>query len=322
MRTLDITLPAGRGDDAIGLLASLDGVVGARLQRDASRRAEGDVITVQATNRAVPGILRELHDAGHLNGGSWTVAFSEPTGFVSPTHQRAIVSDDSEVSWEEMDYTIHRESSTTWNTLGVMATAGVLAAIGIATGALHLVIAGMVIAPGFAPIQRMSLALVAHTGDLGHGLKDTLLAYAALAAGAGLAGLVLFATGRPLLAGSTYLDGNELVRHWLGVNPPGLMVSTLAAAAGAVLIATNRSVLTAGVMIGLALVPPPVIAVLAALAGAWDRTLEGIFRWSVEAAIVFTAGVAVFAWKRAFRHRRTALTVGPRRPSGTGVRSP
>jgi hypothetical protein len=318
MRILDVTLPAGRADDALALLAGHDGVHGMRLQRDASRRPEGDVLTVLAANRAMPGILRSLHESECLAGESWAVAFSEPTGFVSPGSLRALVDDDSEVSWEEMDYTVIRESAMTWNSLGVMATAGVLAAIGIATGALHLVLAGMVIAPGFAPIQRMSLAFVARTGDFGEGLKDTVLAYTALVVGAAAAGGVLLMAGRPVLAGASYLDGNELVRFWLGTNPPGLMVSTLAATAGALLLATNRSVLTAGVMIGLALVPPPVIAMLAALDGAWDRTLEGIFRWSVEAAVVFSAGVAVFVWKRAFRHRRTALADGLRRVSRPG----
>jgi uncharacterized membrane protein len=88
---------------------------------------------------------------------------------------------------------------------------------------------------------------------------------------------------------------------------PGIVVSAAAATAGAVLIATDRAILTAGVMVGLALVPGAAITGLAAASGDIHLAGRGATRWLVEVAIVLIASLLVLSWKQARLHRRPSL---------------
>lgn len=80
--------------------------------------------------------------------------------------------------------------------LGVMATAGFLAGLGLVSGTLHLVIGAMVIAPGFEPFSRLALGLIEGSRAWQRGLLDIAKGYAALAAGAALsAACAVFGAG-------------------------------------------------------------------------------------------------------------------------------
>jgi hypothetical protein len=312
-RTVEITVPPERTDAVLADARPTEGVLGVRVQRGASERPSGDVITLLVTNRSLPGLLRRLEQQGRLAGGGWSITLSEPAGLLNPDNGKQIDGDTNEVVWEEMDFTILRDSTMTRNALVVMTTAGVLAAVGLSQGALHLVIAGMVIAPGFEPIVRIALAVVGKTGDWLHGVVDTLKAYAALLLGALLGGAALLLAGTPLLAnGEPYLDAPLLIDFWTSFTLPGLVVTLFAGTSGAILIATNRSVLTAGVMIGLALIPPPAIAALALLAGEPAVAGAAALRWLVEALVVLVAALGVYLWKRTLVHRRVAVQPSPR----------
>src|SRR5690606_12749644 len=93
------------------------------------------------------------------HGGSLTT--TEPVSTFTPGSIPAIVRDTSESTWEEMELLIGKESNMTINALLLMGISGILAALGLATKAVHFVIGAMAIAPGFEPIVRISLGTVA-----------------------------------------------------------------------------------------------------------------------------------------------------------------
>jgi hypothetical protein len=307
-RVLEITFPPERTSELIEIIEANERAIGYRIQRSGSTLPPGDVITLTITNRGLHPFMRSLQTRGLLGGEGWSISVQEPAGLIIPQQQERVEEDTNEVTWEEMNFTILRESNMTINALLVMATSGIFAAVGIATGAVHLVIAGMVIAPGFAPITRIGLDLVSGSGEWLHGIIDTLKAYGALVSGALLASFVLLITGTPLLDdGDGYLSTASLVSFWTQLTAPGLLITMTAGGAGAILIASNRSVLTAGVMIALALVPPPAIAALALLDGATFVAGRALIRWVIEAGIVGAMGVLVFVWKQEQVHQRRAL---------------
>jgi hypothetical protein len=299
-RIVEITVPPQRTDALLQEIRGLEELIGLRAQRGVSVQPPGDLITVAVTNRALLPLIRLLDESGVIQEDGASVSINEPAGLISLSVQEAIESDESDIVWEEMEFSILRESNMDVNGMLVMITAGVLAAVGVATGAVHLVIGGMVIAPGFKPISRISLGLVARGHESWrHGVQDTFKAYAALAAGALVAAMLLRLTGRDLLAGAeSYLPTEQLIEFWLEISLPALLVAACAGGAGAVLIAVNRSVLTAGVMIALALIPPLAIAGLAAVAGEFQMMGRAVLRWAIEVAVVAATGVLVFLWKR------------------------
>jgi uncharacterized membrane protein len=137
-------------------------------------------------------------------------------------------------------------------------------------------------------------------GDHGalRGLTATALGYAALAVGAALAVLVL----QVIDPSPAALGERHWVRYWSSVQPSSVLIALVAGAAGAVVIASGRSVLTAGVMIALALIPAMAIAGMALAAGDLALAGRGVLRWATDAACVAVAGGAVFLAKRMLQH--------------------
>lgn len=308
-RTVQVTVPSGMTDQLIGEMRQVSGLIGLRVQRQTSVYPPGDVITVELINRSLHDLIRLLdrHKVGKEPGGSITI--SEPISVVSSSMASSIVRDTSESTWEEMEVIIGKESNMTPNGLLLMAISGVLAATGIATNSLHIVIAAMVIAPGFEPISRISLGVVSGSSAWQRGLSNTALGYAALTAGAMITTQVLYALGRtPLGGGDPYLPTEFMIDYWTSTSVPALTIAAVAGAAGAILIATNRSVLTAGVMIALALIPASTITGMALVSGEMGLALKSLLRWLIEVAFVAGFSGLVFLWKRSrVQQRRMAL---------------
>lgn len=94
---------------------------------------------------------------------------------------------------------------------------------------------------------------------------------------------------------------------WSTFSAPGLLASLVVGAAGALLVAAGRAVLTAGVMIALALVPAAALAGLALAAGETELFRLGLLRWTTEVVLVLLASTPVFVWKRFAVLRRKAM---------------
>lgn len=305
-RTVDITVPADQSDPLRDALADLPGLLSVRLQRGVSLQPPGDVLALEATIAGVAELMRRLDARGLTTRPDVSFRISEPTAIVSSTHWRHIARDDSEATWEEMDFALARSSNMTLNGLGSMLLAGFIAAVGINTNALHLVIGAMVIAPGFAPLTRIALgATTGSRNSLWRGLLDTGRGYAALVVGAAVAGLVLRALGEATPGGDgSYFQKETLVSYWTQPTYQSFLVSAAAAIAGAILIAAHRTVLTGGVMIALALIPS---GTLIGMALVWtDGALAGraAVRLLIEMGLVVSLSALVLLWKRLRSHRR------------------
>jgi uncharacterized membrane protein len=233
---------------------------------------------------------------------------SDPLCVISNANLSEIVNDTSESIWEEMEILIGKESNMSANALIVMAISGFLAVVGIATNALHIVIAGMVIAPGFEPISRISLGVASKSNAWKRGISNTAAGYGALLAGAIFATMVLNTSGiPPILGKSSYLPAGSLLYYWSNITMSSVAISSAAGIAGALLIATNRSVLTAGVMIALALIPSFSIFGMAIMSGEIILAGQSLLRWSIDVIIVISFSLLVFSWKRFRVHKRRML---------------
>lgn len=298
-RTIQITIPPEKTDDLLTEIRQISGLISLRVQRGISIHPPGDVITIESTNQSLNEfmLLLDNQEMGRRDNQSFTT--SEPLSVISASMTPAIVHDSSESTWEEMEQLIGKESNMTVNAMMIMATAGIVATFGIATNALHIVIGAMVIAPGFEPISRFALGLAAKSSAWKRGLTNTALSYMALLGGVVIATLILQAMDKNPLAGeATYLPKGVLVSYWTSITAPSLIISAVSGIAGSLLIATNRSVLTGGVMIALALVPAATIAGMALVSWQINLFLISSLRWLLDAALVAIFSALVFYWKR------------------------
>lgn len=307
-RSLQISLPNGSTDAVIEDLRGREGVMGLSIQRGAGIVPPGDVITVSLSNRCYWDVMCALERHGIGSSPATSLVTSEPIGVVSPRAAAVLTTDTTDSIWEEMEMTLAKESHITSNTAGVMFVAGFCAGAGIATGALHVVIGAMVIAPGFEPFVRMVLGWITGSRAWVRGLASAAGGYAALILGAACAAWICQAAGQTLLAGGTaYESSGTLVHYWTSLSAPSIAISIAAGIGGSLLILSHRSVLTAGVMIALALVPAAAMVPVALIAGDPERAALAGLRWGVEIALVLATAVPVFLWKRRRGHRKRML---------------
>ncbi len=307
-RTVNIALAAHLTDTVIKEIEPIEGVTGIRVQRGVSLRPSGDLVTVDLTNPALLRLMQRLQARGLGATPESSITTSTVLSSISSPSIGLLTREPSDATWEEMESSLLKESNTTANTLLLMFCAGVIAVIGVATDVIHVVVGAMLIAPGFEPLTRIALGLVAHSRAAWRGLADLVRLYLALMVGALATTLALLAMGEnPLGSGSGYLAAGSLLSFWTTLSATSAIVSAVASVAGAVLIATNRSILTAGVMIGLSLVPAMSVAVMGVVLGEWAVSGQALMRWLIDLVLVVVMSLLVFAWKRRSVQRRRMM---------------
>lgn len=304
-RTVQITIPPEKTNELVEEIKKVDGLIGLRVQKGISVKPKGDVITAEVTNNELSGFMHLLSHNKIISNANTSVTTSDPISIISKSSQKRINGDSSECVWEEMQAAINSQSVMTINSMLIMFLLGVIAVIGIVTNALHIVIGAMVIAPGFLPITRISLGIVSQYGDWKNGLTDTVKAYLALLTGAIITASVMHLLGKNLTTGdNSYLPAGVLISYWTNITTSTVLVDIAAAMVGALVIVTNRPVLTAGVMIALALIPATCIIGIGIVAGDWEITGEAFIRLLLDISIVAVFTAVIFFWKKSTIQRR------------------
>lgn len=307
-RTVEITLTLHLVDAAVEEIRGVD-PLSLRIFRGASLQPPGDVISVEITNRRLAAVMRLADRCGVGRDSAVSLSTSRPASVVTAGRHEDVLRDITSATAEEIGLEIPRESNMTAGKLGVMATAGALAGLGLSSGALHLVMGAMVIAPGFEPFSRLALGIAerSRTAWL-RGLLDVAKGYAELAAGAAAsaAGTAIFGSGALEAGTGSYLDPSVLVTYFSTTSWVSWAVAVVAGRGGALLLVTNRRVLTAGVMIALGLVPTLTLAAMALVAGKPELLLLSLGRWAVDASTGTATSAAVLLWHR--RHDGRAAT--------------
>ena len=298
-RTVKVTIPKAETGKIIADLRQLKGLVGLSIQRDGSLEPPGDIVSVDIVNNALNPVMQLLdkHQIGQRSGTS--ICTSEPTSIVDSSYSEELTRDTNEAIWEEMETTAGNESNMTVNMLTMMMLSGIISAIGILTNSIHVVIGGMIISPGFVPIARIALGIITKSGAFRRGLYDTGRGYLALMMGAAVTMLVYKLTTEVGIMGKAgYLESGELTSYWTTITLSSVVVSAAAGIAGGLLIATNRSVLTGGVMIALALIPSAALVAMCLVVGEFSMSLDALLRWLIDVGLVLGMSYGVFSWKR------------------------
>jgi hypothetical protein len=270
-----------------------------RIHRGASLRPPGDLVSLEISNDRLSEVMRiaDAHGLGRQGGVSLTT--NEPLSLVSHGYT-ALSREEGGTTWEELEAAMSSDSTMTSERLLVMLIAGFIAGVGIVTGAIHVVVGAMVIAPGFQPFARFALGLVNRSRTWQGGFRDSLAAYVAVVAGATAAAVLsaLFGASGIDAGGDSYLGADELVLYWSTITWGGVAVGAVAAVCGGLLLAINRTVLTAGVMVALALVPTAALVPMALVAGDPGLSARAGLRFLVEVVLVLLGTALVFVVKR------------------------
>ncbi|MHB0912686.1 MAG: DUF389 domain-containing protein [Armatimonadota bacterium] len=296
-RSIDVTVNPDRTRDLVARLEGKEHVLSVQVFAGASAKPAGDVLHLTVTDERLPEIMRELRE-----GEPESLTLSRPAATFSKSSQALVNNDRSESVWEEAESSIRKVSLITDNYLMLMVISGFLATVGLATGALHIVVAAMLIAPGFEPITNLPFGLVLRRGGLVRfGAKSTLAGYGAFIAASGITFYILQALGR---TNPQLFVGQPLVEYWTSFSASSFLVPIVASVAGIVVILMDQPVLTAGVMVALALIPGAAITGACLAAGQWEFALRGLGQWAYNLAAVAVIGLAVLWLKYVLVHKR------------------
>lgn len=306
-RTMEIAAAPAATEGLLRELQGIDEVVGLAVQRGASLKPPGDVVSVQVLNRGADAVLKAV--AGARERGPVSVATAELASLSDPAHQDAVDRDVDEAIWEELETGLRHQGRVTSNFLALMALGGALATAGLVSDPVSQALAlaaAAIVAPGFEPIAKLPLGLVLGRWKVvRRGLVSTLAGYAALAAAAAATFLLLRATTDAVTAEG--LLANPGVHHVAHPTGTALLVSACGALAGVVIQAAYRRSVIAGALVAMRVVDAAALAGVAVAIGDLGLALDALRRLGIDVALIVAAGLLVFGAKQAFFHRRRPL---------------
>jgi hypothetical protein len=279
----------------LDMLHDHPGVARITLQPGASRVPEGDVLMVEAANQASGKILNLMREHGLLRTGA--VSISEPNATIRADASGPLDEEGNDAIWEETGAMMRQDTNPSFNFLALMALAGGVAAFGLVSDTIHVVVGAMLIAPGFEPLLRVVFGALGDRHSMTAGLRSNAYGYLALALSAAImTPLALFLNNK----GVDQLAAGYWVNYWSSVRASGVATSLLAGIAGGVIVSSRMKVLGTGVMVALALIPSMALIGIGLASGLPDVALGAFKRWLVEVICVLFGGGSILALKRTF----------------------
>lgn len=298
-RTINLSVKPEDTDVLVSGLNGNEGVTSVQVHRHVFDQTGEDLVVAQVANSHMFEVMRLIEQTA---GRPSSLTVSQPDAVHSESSQVVLNADIVESIWEETELTLQRTSNTDFNFIALMVLAGIVASVGLSTGALHLVIAAMLLIPGFQPIANIPLGIVLRNRRLVRlGLVSTLTGYSIFTAAAALGfHLIRLAADTSIQA----FHSMPMVQYWTSFSWSSVLVTVVAAAAGIVIIPTHRSVLTAGVMVALSLVPGAAIFGISLSTGYWESAVRGLLQWTINFASVVATGMLIFWLKNVLVHKR------------------
>lgn len=299
--TIELAVPTSATEELLDTLNALDGVIGLFVERGASIKPPGDMITVHALNRTVDDVLVMARRAEEH--GPTAVVTSGIDSMVVTGVQRAIEDDADESPWEEFERTLRHHGRISVNYLLLMALGGAIAVAGLVSPPVPQALAlaaSAVLAPAFEPAAKLAVALVRRSGyAIARSIVSLLVGYLTLAAAGAVAFLVLRGLG---LASPKTVATSEGVHMVLDPTAADWLVGAGGAVAGLVIITSYRQAVLAGALIALALVPAAALVGAGVVSGDIASALGGLKRTAADMALVVGLGAVVVAVKDRFLH--------------------
>ncbi len=307
-RSLSIALPPEETDDLVEELQRFgEQVVSISVQRGASVKPPGDVVSVHLLNRVASPVLEVVER--RRADGAVSVASAQVDSISDPDHDEALTADIDDAPWDDIRAQLRHHSQLSANFVSLMALGGVIAGCGLiatsATTQAVAFIAAAIVAPAFEPLAKVPLGVVLRQRDvLWRGLRSALLGYAVVAAAGAVTMLALGAAGADM--SSRFLTNRQVGEL---ADPPtvNLVISAGGALAGALIITAFRLPLLPGPIAALHLIPAAAMVGMAAALGEGGLAAEALGRLGVDVVFIVIAGLLVFGLKQRLVHRRGAV---------------
>ena len=305
---LRVIAPPGLAVRVLELLERRPSVINVVHLAGAARRPPGDVILCDVAREDASVVIDELRELGLDREGS--IALETVDASISAAAREAesaaAGSPADAVVWEEVESRTSESVELSWTFLAFMLLATGIAAVGLLTDSLILIIGAMVVGPEFGPLAGICVAVVERRLELAwRSLVATAAGFTAAIAATTLGTLALRAFDR--------------VPETLGPHPATLFIShpdlftaivaLLAGVAGMLSLSTAKSGALIGVLISVTTIPAAANVGVAAAYGDWAEVAGAATQLGLNLVCIVVAGVATLALQRALYRRRRAAAL-------------
>ena len=302
-----IVAPGELAERVLALLERWPAVLNVVRLPDAARRPRGDIIVFDVPREDASVLVADLRDLGIERDG--TISIQEIQSAPSRLAQQAIAaargSPADAVVWEEVEQRTSESAELSGSFVAFMVIATLIAAVGILTDSVVLIIGAMVVGPEFGPLAGVCIAIVERRLPLARRSLTALAFGFATAIAVTLVATVVF---RAL---DLAPDALGAVSHptTLFISEPStfsVIVALLAGVAGVLSLTTAKSGALIGVLISVTTIPAAANVGVALAYADWNEFAGALAQLTLNLASIVVAGVATLSLQRAAYARRRA----------------
>ena len=302
---LRLVVPPDLTEHTLNLLYGTPSVLDIVHLPGVARKPDGDLVLADVAREDASVIVEDLRAAGLEHRGSISVETVEAaiSEAARAAEHQASGSPSDAVLWEEVEHRTSESAELSWSFLLFMVLATLIAAIGILTDSLILIIGAMIVGPEFGPLAGVSVAVVERRLGLARrSLTALAVGFPAGILAAFLLTLVLRAVDR---APDQLSPGSHPATLFISrPNVYSVLVAVLAGIAGTLSLTTAKSGALIGVLISVTTIPSAANIGVAAAYGDWSEVAGAAAQLAINVFAIIAAGVVTLAAQRRLYARR------------------
>ncbi|MGH8914063.1 MAG: DUF389 domain-containing protein [Acidimicrobiia bacterium] len=277
----------------------------------AAIKPAGDLVSVDVAKEDATTLLGKLRELGIEERGS--IAAEIVDASISQAARDAEVAaagfPADAVVWEEVEGRVSESATLSISFLVLMIIATMIAAVGVITDSIVLIIGAMVVGPEYGPLSGICVALVEGRPRLAaKSLRAIAVGFPLGMAAAALLTILLRLTG---IAPDLLLPNeHELTLFVSNPNWFAAIVALLAGTVGMLALLGAKSGVLVGVLISVTTIPAAANVGVAAVYGDWDDALGAAAQLGLNVAAIVASGVTVLWVIQKARLRRLANRAG------------
>jgi uncharacterized hydrophobic protein (TIGR00271 family) len=300
---LRLVVPTELVEQVLGFLDGLDSVMNVVHLAGVARDPDGDLVLADVAREDVSAVIERLRPLGIEERGSIVaIDIDAAVSRRAEAAERAAAGSPADaVVWEEVEARTSESAVLSGSFLAFMILATMIAAVGIVTDSIILIIGAMVVGPEFGPLAGLCVALVQRRPALAR------RSLAALLVGFPVA-IVTSAVAALALKGLGVLP-ESIGRHpetlfIANPNRYSVIVAALAGVAGMISLTTAKSGALIGVLISVTTIPAAGNVAVAAVYGDWHECVGALLQLVVNLVVIVAAALATLTAQRLLFSRR------------------
>lgn len=272
----------------------------------AASKPDGDLVSCDVAKEEGSSIIQELRELGLDRRGS--IAIESVDASLSLAADAAELAapgaPGDAVVWEEVESRVSESATLTFSYLLFMIVATMIAAVGVITDSIVLIIGAMVVGPEYGPLAGVCVALVERRPRLaGRSSAALAIGFPLAIVSAALLTFVLVAVGvAPEELGRS--AQRELTLFISRPNWYTVIVATLAGIVGMLALVSAKSGALIGVLISVTTIPAAADVGVSLAYGTWDEAAGATAQLLINLIAILASGVVVLAVAKGTRRRR------------------